>query len=59
VADGSFVTLGVTSLIPQIPFSPFVLSIKMVQFDIDNAAYLPSGQAGVYVPDSQILISQL
>jgi hypothetical protein len=56
---GRYTDFGVTNSTPAVPAGPFVLSIRMTRFDLDNTTTSPTGQVGVYVAATQAVITSI
>jgi hypothetical protein len=49
---------GVESIGPEIPGGDFLLTIRLLQWDVDDSTPVPTGQVGVLMPATQMTVEQ-
>ena len=49
---------GVESIGPEIPGGDFLLTIRLLQWDVDDSTPAPTGQVGVLMPAAQMTVEQ-
>ena len=54
-----YVDYGVTSLGPIVPPGPFLLTVRLVQWDVDDETSTPTGQVGVFMPETQMTVEAM
>jgi hypothetical protein len=50
---------GVDSIGPDIPAGDFLLTVRLAQWDVDDSSPAPTGQVGVFMPETQIIVEQI
>jgi hypothetical protein len=54
-----YVDYGVKSLGPIVPQGPFLLTVRLVQWDVDDGTSAPTGQVGVFMPETQMTVEAM
>lgn len=50
---------GVDSIGPDIPAGDFLLTVRLARWDVDDSSPAPTGQVGVFMPETQIIVEQI
>ncbi|NBQ48029.1 MAG: hypothetical protein EBU33_06205 [Sphingobacteriia bacterium] len=58
VGTSEYVDYGVTSVGPIVPQGAFLLTVRLVQWDVDDGTAAPTGQVGVFMPDTQMTVEE-